>query len=125
MRIIKWLLSLAETKPLIFSIAILLVAIGISMSLIRYQEKRTTTCENKYELLQQVFINKLDSFNTAIREIEEKHRIETEEVLHYIIEDYRSQLDEQRKVNKEVEEVLSNNDKVLNRTRNKIKKLDR
>ena len=105
MRIIKWLLSLAETTPLIFSIAILLVAIGISMSLIRYQEKRNIDCIRKTEFLEDLLKNKTDSFNTALRSIEERHTRETREILNSIIEDYKGRLETQEKVNQEVKEA--------------------
>ena len=125
MRIIKWLLSLAETKPLIFSIAILLVAIGISMSLIRYQEKRNIDCIRKTEFLEDLLKNKTDSFNTALRSIEERHTRETREILNSIIEDYKGRLETQEKVNQEVKEALSNSDRVIRKTQSKIKNLER
>lgn len=125
MKIIKWLLSLAETKPLIFSIAILLVAIGISMSLIRYQERKNIECQKRSEFYQDLLKNKTDSFNTALRGMEERHTKETREILNSIIEDYKGRLETQEKVNQEVREVLSSSNRVIRRTQSKIKNLER
>lgn len=120
----KWLIALAKTNPLVFSVALLLIAIAAMAKVIVNREQKIDQYTNEKALLQVYYNIKLDSVdarcNSRILQLTDR----IEEDLRSAINDYKQQLEIQKRLNRIVDSTLNKNKKILNKNRTQIKILN-
>jgi hypothetical protein len=121
---LEWLLKLADSKPLLFSLALLLIAISTLSLVIKNREGKLQDCQQEQRELGIKFQLKLDSINNYYRDREVTLQQEVKATLNTVIEDYRRQLDEQKNLNQQVQHTLKINENLLHKTSVKIKTLE-
>lgn len=123
MRLIRWLLTLAKENPLIFSIALLLIATSIMAKVIVNRDGKIDNCDLEKTILQGYYNAKLDSidawYNAKITNLNNK----IEDQLNSTIKDYKDQLDQQRNINTKINTTLNKNTRLIKNTKNKIDSL--
>lgn len=99
----QWLLEVADRKPLLFSVLLLLIAVGVMAKELRLREQQYQAC--------------IKGQGEQLKYYEKKDEIRNQEVkekLQEIAEIYRRQLEEQRKVNNTVTTTINENKKIIN-----------
>ena len=125
MKRLKWLLELADTKPLLFSIALLLIAIGVLAAVITNRDNNIKKCEQEKRDLGKYYEKRVDSLivDYRLREIELNE--EVKKTLNSVIDGYREQVEEQKRLNSKVSSTLSDNQRIINKNRSKLKNSSR
>lgn len=123
MKRLQWLLALADKKPLLFSIAILIIAIVVLAKVVKNRDAGIDNCNDEKRLIQLYYERKFDSLATVYRIKEEALNTEVKETLNSIIEDYKDQLEEQKNINRKINTTITNTKKLIRRNRNQIKNL--
>lgn len=118
---LKWLVSLAQGKPLIFVIAILLVAMGYTYP---RQQERIENFEITIQRLNTECNQRTDSLTRAFAAEREKLNAETKATLNDMVEDYKRQLQDQRSLNRKVDETLLSNQRILKQKEEQLKSLN-
>jgi hypothetical protein len=120
MKNIKWLLAIAEKKPLIFSLALLMIGISTLALVVLNRDKKAEDCEEEIRKLQESYSNKMDSLSVYYRHRERQLNEETRATLSLLIEEYKKQVEEQREINERVNTTIDKNDKLI-KTNKKVK----
>ena len=115
MKTIKWLISLADVKPVIFSLAMLLIAVMVLSGIVKERNDKLNICDERVQLLIAKYQHKVDSLANAYKEKEEVLNSEVKETLNYIIIQYKEQLKEQKNINREVNKVINKNRSLINK----------
>lgn len=120
---LRWLAELAKQNPLIFSIVLLIIAIGFMAKVIVNRDQKIDQCNNNNAILRGYYMAKSDSMDAHCnsRILELTNRIE--ESLVSRMNDYRQQLEVQKNLNRIVDSTLNRNKTILNKNRDKIKNL--
>lgn len=113
MKTIKWLITLAGKKPLLFSLAILLIAILVLGSVVINRDNKMLECEKSKEVLKVYYDKKFDSLTSVYKGKEEALNIEVKETLRSIIADYKKQLQEQKNIKQRVDSTILKNRKII------------
>lgn len=121
---IKWLIALAKTSPLVFSIALLLITIGAMTKVIINREDKLDRCENNSVVIQGYYMAKLDSLNAYHNSTIQNLTNKIEANLTATIDDYRDRLKTQKVINKLVDSTINKNKKILNKNKNTIQNLN-
>ena len=124
MKTIRWLIRLADGKPVIFSLAMLLIAVLSLSVVVRERNSKVNNCEADREILKQKYDIKFDSLAAAYRNREVQLENEVKQTLNLLIVNYKEQLKEQKEINKKVDNTLINNRKLINRNTKKISQND-
>lgn len=105
MKTIKWLLSLADGKPLIFSIAIMLIAILVLAYVVMDRDVKLSTCVYEQRIAKAGEDRRIDSINNyyRLREIQLNNEIQI--ILINIIETQNNQLNEQKAIDNKISNV--------------------
>lgn len=111
----KWLLDIAEKKPLLFIVLLLLIAVSTLATVVAVIDKRGSGCEEEKKLIQQRYENKFDTLNAQYNRKLEIYNEEVKLTLNGIIDDYKSQLDEQKKLNQKITKTINENKKIINK----------
>jgi peptidoglycan hydrolase CwlO-like protein len=109
MKNIKWLISLAKERPLLFSIALLLITILTLGVVIKERNHRVIDCERQKEIIRDVYESRIDSFYKREKELNK----EVSDILNKIIQDYKKQLEEQKDINKEAQKTINKNNSLI------------
>ena len=117
---LKWLVGLAQGKPLVFVVAILIIAIGYTYP---KQQKRIEAFETTIQGLNRDCNQRTDSLNRAFAQERERLNAETKATLNAMVEDYKRQLQEQRSLNRKVDETLLSNQRILKHKQEQLKSL--
>lgn len=110
---LQWLLEIADRRPLLFSIVLLLIAVGyLSTALIR-KESEIKDCAEHGEVLHADYTKKVDSINKYYLLRESELNRELKQTLDGIIQEYKAQLEEHRTLNNRMTKVIKNNKKII------------
>lgn len=120
---LKWLLEIADRKPLLFSIALLLIALGVLATQIRERDSKLDACNEGYKIVQKNYEIRVDSLDAYYKRREIVLNDEVKATLNRIIEDYKNQVDQQQKLNNKVSSTLNRNSKIITENNRKIKSL--
>lgn len=121
LNVIKWLLSLADGKPLIFSIAILLIAISAMGAVIVNRDSRLLKGEEERKYLITRYEHRIDSLNSAHEREMNRLNIELKTTLRFIIEDSKEALEEQKALNEKIDNTIQSARKLVKVNRSKLK----
>jgi hypothetical protein len=122
---LKWLLEIADRKPLLFSVAILLIAVSSEAVIVKNRDSKIDECNHQRENLEKYYNLKLDSLDAYYRRREITLNTEVKQTLNQIIEDYKHQVDEQKNLNKKVNSSLTKNREIINQNKQQLKSLKR
>lgn len=120
---VKWLIALAESKPLLFSIALLLLAIIALSGVIVHRENEVINCQREKGILQAEYDRRLDSTFSYYRAREVQLNLELRQMFNLMLEDYKKQLEEQKQINDAINKAISKNEVVIKKATSKIKNL--
>jgi hypothetical protein len=123
MKQIKWLIELASTKPLMFSLALLLIAISTLVSVVIDRNRKIEDCNFDHKIMQTYYERKIDSLNLAYSSREKVLNDKVEATLNSIIDNYKDQLEEQKNINKKINTTITKNKRLINRNNNQIENL--
>lgn len=118
MKRIKWLLTLADGKPLLFSVALLLIAVVVLSSVIIDRDKRIDSCEDDRKEERNTYSRTLDSLSSRYHQRELQLNEEVKSTLTSVIDDYKQQLEEQKQINSTINNTIKKNRKLINTTKN-------
>lgn len=113
MKTIKWFIDLANAKPLLFSIAILLVAVITLASVVQYQNRELNSCNYNRQVDLLNSNRRMDSIIFAARVREYQQNEEMKKVLNDIIEGYKRQIDEHEQLNTNINTAVTKTNKQL------------
>lgn len=113
MKIITWLLSLADGKTLKFSLALLFIAIAALAAVIKYQEKEAKQIVSDCTQERIYYIKKIDSLTLYYSEREIKANDEMKSVLTKLIEEYKERVQNQNNINSKINSTLKSNDSII------------
>lgn len=110
---IRWLVLLAQRKPILFNIALLIIAIIGLVFVIVDRHKKVFRCEQRVESIQAYYNNKIDTLTAHYTRREN-------ELINTIIEHYKAQAEEQRIVNSVINEEIRKNRVVIEKANEKL-----
>jgi len=113
---VKWLVNLADTKPLLFSIALLLCSITVLAMVIRNREIKVSELEFDIKLLQANHKREVDSISNACLAERIRLNSEVKATLNIIIEGYKEQLKEQKEINERINNTIKANNKIIRKS---------
>lgn len=121
MKKVEWLISLADKRPLLFSVALLLIAVSVLSLVVLNREDKQLNCQEDKAQMQAEYNRRLDSVvaRSARRELELNE--EVKKSLNQMLESSRKELEEQIKLNEKLESTISENQKLINSRIKKIK----
>lgn len=123
MKSIKWLISLADGKPLLYVNALLLITIAFLVShVLRLQDKADNSILREIQVKAEND-KRLDSIRLYYIKRESELESEVKANLNLIIEDYRRQLQEQKDINWDINNAINRNQKLLKIADRKLKNL--
>lgn len=114
MKRIKWLIELADTKPILFSIALLLISVTVLAIVVKERDSRVEELLLDQKIIQANCDRKLDSIRHYYMVKEQALNEEVRQLLNVMIENYKNQIESQKQLNERVEKTLRNNKKILN-----------
>lgn len=121
MKNIKWLITLANGKPILFAVALLLIGVMYLFTMINKKEEENRACYEERRLMQFEYDRKLDSISVFYTKEVQKLNIEVKAMFTYMLDDYKEQLLEQKNLNNKVRTTISQNRKLLNTAQKLLK----
>ena len=113
LRQFKWFLTLAETKPIIFAIAILIIIVAMMGYTVRYQETKIIGCEASRIVMEERHQRKMDSLYVEYKLKEQELAREVKYLYNTMLEDYKNQLNSQKAIGKQADSLFKKNDKLV------------
>lgn len=123
MKNIRWLLTLADGKPLLFSLAILMIATSVLSAVVINRDIKIGNCENEKNIIRNNYERKIDSVINIYQHREMALTLKVETTLNSIIEDYKNQLKEQKELNGQISSTINKTKSIIKSNRTKLKKL--
>lgn len=121
MGLLKWLVSLANTKPIIFGVALLLIGVFVGGSVINYQQKRIERLETANKESNDKCNQRLDSTIRYYERQKDDLNAETKATLNAMIQDYQKQLKDQQNLNRRIDNAILNNARILREKQEQLK----
>lgn len=121
MTVIKWLLSIAKSNPILFSVALLLIGLSGMVSTVRYQQGRYDLVQNERDIDRREYARKLDSVIGFYNSQKDQLNAETKAMLNTMLEDYKKQLDQQREINRRIDNTIVTNARILQQNTEQLK----
>lgn len=113
MKTIKWLINLVNVKPVLFCVAILLIAITTLTSVIIERNNKVNHCENEKIELKADYERRIDTLHKKL----ETSDAEVKAILNSIIANYKQELKEQKEINSEIEKVINKNRFIIRKSK--------
>jgi 3-methyladenine DNA glycosylase/8-oxoguanine DNA glycosylase len=123
MTILDWLSNIAWKKPRTLAIIILVAGTIILTRVIVYQQNRIVDLETTNRNITKEANQRIDSLTLAFSLKEERMNAETKATLNSVIEDYKSQLKEQRDITRRVNNSIIEANRTLKDNEEKLKQL--
>lgn len=118
---IQWLIELAQKRPIIFGVALLLIGIIVGGNVIYYQQKRIESLEISYRDANREWNHRMDSVRLHYEKKEESLNAETKATLNAMIQDYQKQLKDQQNLNRRIDNTILNNARILREKQEQLK----
>lgn len=113
MKNIRWLLTIADGKPLLFSLAILLIACSTLSIVVVNRDKKIDKCDQEKAALQRKYEDKYDSLIVYYRIKEQQLNDKIEKSLQSLVDDYKRQLEEQKQLNQKINSTINKNKSII------------
>lgn len=114
MKKLKWLLEIADQKPLLFSILLLIVAIGYLSDIAINRDKDIAKCNEINRQLQQEYERKSQEREVYYRNREALLNDEVKNTLGKMIQYYQDKVKEQRELYEKIDSTIKENKRLLN-----------
>lgn len=121
MKRVRWLITLADEKPLLFSVALLLIGITVLSFVVDNLNKERVKDKQALEALRKDYEIKTDSLHAYYRREIQILNIEYKLSLSNILNDYRNRLEEQEKINNNTDKAVQQNKRVISENKSKLK----
>ena len=118
---LKWLAEVAEQKPTLFSIVLLLIAVGVMATVIVNRDIKIDKCAEEKRAIQTFYERKLDSTNIANQIERREAKEEVKAILSTIIEDSKDALEEQKALNQSMKTTIKQSSAFVKKNRRRIK----
>lgn len=123
MKYIKWLLDLANRKPLLFSLALLLIVAIVLGVVVIDRDKKLNQCLSDNRELESKYLLRVDSLAAYYKTREEDLTNEVRETLAMVLTDYKNQVADQKELIDKLYFTIMINDKIIKDNRSKLQKL--
>jgi hypothetical protein len=120
---LDWLSSIAWKRPRTLAIILLAGCLIVSTRVIMYQQSRIVYLETLNRSIQSECTQRVDSITLRYVMKESELALETRTLLNSVIDDYKSQLEEQRSLNHRVNTSILQANKTLKNNEQKLKQL--
>lgn len=117
MKNIKWLVALASKRPLVFSLALLMIAVTTLSIVVANRDLKIDECNKERKQTEEYYRAKFDSLSNYYRSRELQLNDEVKSTLGFIIQDYRLQLEEQRKLNEKIRATIERNKLLIDKSK--------
>jgi hypothetical protein len=128
MKNIKWLIEIADRKPLLFSVAILLITVFVLASVVKDRDGKLNDCTDRNDIekkvLQDYYNGKLDSLTVYYRNKENRLNEEVKATLGTIIDNYKEELQEQKELNQKISNTIKKTKSLITKNKKQIKILN-
>lgn len=123
--VIKWLSELADGKPIVFSVVILMIAVFTMAKVIVNRDGKIDNCSVEKKELSRFYESRIDSIN-RINEIKVTNlNIELRQTLLNIIDDSKEALEEQKTLNQKINTTINKTSKLIKTNKDRVKNLRR
>lgn len=119
MKKLKWLLEIADQKPLLFSILLLIIAIGYLSDIAIHRDRDIDKCNEVNRKQQENFTKKLDENAAYYRVREAALNDEVKRTLSIVIDTYKEKLEEQRRLYERMDSTINENKHLLKTNKNR------
>ncbi len=116
MKNIRWLLELADGKPLMFALALLLIGVSTLSGIVINRDNKINSCQKEKAAIERYYMTKIDSINALNDRNQSTLNEEVKQTLSSIIEDYKSQLKEQKILHNEISTTIRKNKTFIKQT---------
>jgi len=123
MKQLKWLIDLANSKPLLFSVALLLIGIMSLTKVVIDRDRKIDDCNFEKTTLRLAYERKIDSLIHFYTVREDNLNNKMEEQLRAMIEGYKQQVNEQKTISTKVNKTLSRNKDLIQTTTTQLENL--
>ena len=115
MKNIQWLIDLADKKPRLLIMALLMIAIvALSVVVVRKQDE-ADNCYVDRGKLQREYETRTDSLNNKHQREVNLMKGEFTDILNTLLGEYKRQIEEQKEVNKQTSSTINKNKSILNK----------
>lgn len=118
---IQWLIELAQKKPILFGVALLLIGLAVGGNVVYYQQKRIENLEITIRETNREHSQRLDSTVRYYEKREDELNAETKATLNAMIQDYQKQLKDQQNLNRRIDNTILNNARILREKQEQLK----
>lgn len=110
---LKWLLEVADRRPLLFSIAILLLAVIGLTTMVAERDKRLDRYMDERMKLDNRCNDRIDSVSRYYSRRDEEKQARLDSVVTSIVNEYKADLEEQKKTSDKVKSTINENKKII------------
>lgn len=121
MKRVRWLITLADEKPLLFSVALLLIGITVLSFVVDNLNKERVKDKQALEVLRKDYEIKMDSLHAYYRREIQTLNNEFKSNLSSILDDYKRKLEEQEEINNNTNKAVQQNKRVISENKSKLK----
>lgn len=123
MKNIRWLTVLASKNPLVFSLALLMIATSTLSIVVANRDNRIKDCDENRKFLIDYYNRRLDSMDTYYKVREIQLNSEVTDILNNVVSNYKEELDKQRDLNMRIQTEILKNKNLIDKAKSKINKL--
>jgi uncharacterized protein YlxW (UPF0749 family) len=98
----KWMLDIADKKPILFVVFMLLVAVSVLTAVVQNRENKIDRLEEEVRLKDKVCQDRVNRLNDEVKDM-----------LNAIISEYRQRLEEQKRLNDTVKTTIIENKEII------------
>lgn len=109
----KWLIDVADKKPLLFSVLLLLIGISVLSAVVQNRENRLNSCEEEGRQREIEYKRKVDSVARYYAGQNAVLNDEVKNTLKGIIDEYKKRLEEQKGLSDKVNNTIIENKKII------------
>lgn len=114
MKKLKWLIEIADKRPLLFSILLLIIAIGYLTDIAIHRDRDINRCSEINNKLRDDFAKQLEQKEREKQLLND----EVKETLNTILTDYKIRLEEQYLLNHKIDSTINENKRLLMKINN-------
>ena len=113
MKKFKWMIDVADKKPILFSVLLLLIAISVLSGVIQNRENRLNDCQQEGREREIEYKKRVDSIVAFYNNRDLMLNEEVKNTLKSIIDDYKKRLEEQKGLSDRVNNTIIENRKII------------
>jgi len=123
LNVLKWLIALADGKPIIFAVAILLIAVTTMGTVIINRDTRLHDCIKEQSEIVKIYEKKIEDLDKANEDKIANLNLELKETLLLMIEESKIALEEQKNLNQKINTTINKTSNLIKNNKKKLKNL--